>query len=122
MRSITGTARTRKLATARLEFSRDRRMVTLLQGIASLALLVLVIAAGSRLYADSRAPTSLAGLQRQNASLQANLARVQTELELERSTRAALARQVAQLSEESNDLQARLDFFNAQNSRAARTP
>ena len=121
MRSATGTFRTRKLATTRLVLGGDPRIVTVLHLTASTALIILVIAIGRQLYADSRAPTSLAGLQQQNVALRANLARVKTELELERSTRAALARQVAQLSEETNELKSQLDFFNAQSGRAART-
>jgi len=109
---------TRKLATARLEFSGDRRIVTMLHITAATALIVLVIAIGRQLYAEMRAPDSLAGLQQQNAALRADLARVKTELELERSTRAALTEQVAQLNLEASQLKSRLEFFNAQTGRA----
>lgn len=110
---------TRKLATARLEFSGDRRVVTALHLAAVTSLIGLVIAIGLQLYRDRpAAETTLAGLQRQNAVLRAKLVRVETELELERSTRAALARQVAELNDEAGQLKSRLDFFNAQSSRA----
>ena len=109
---------TRKLATARLEFSGDRRIVTMLHLAAATALIILVIAIGRQLYAETRAPHSLAGLQKQNAALRADLARVKTELELERSTRAALTDQVAQLNLEAGELKSRLDFFNAQTGRS----
>jgi septal ring factor EnvC (AmiA/AmiB activator) len=109
---------TRKLATARLEFSGDRRIVTMLHLTAATALIILVIAIGRQLYADMHAPDSLAGLRQQNAALRADLARVKTELELERSTRAALTAQVAQLNVEASELKSRLDFFNAQSGRS----
>ena len=109
---------TRKLATARLEFTGDRRIVTMLHLTAATALIILVIAIGRQQYAEMRAPDSIAGLQQQNAALRADLARIKTELELERSTRAALAREVAQLNLEASQLKSRLEFFNAQTGRA----
>ena len=42
---------------------------------------ILVIAIGRQLYAEMRAPDSLAGLQQQNAALRADLARLKTELD-----------------------------------------
>jgi hypothetical protein len=108
---------TRKLATARLEFSGDRRIVTIMHLTAATALIILVIAIGRQMYTEMRGPDSLAGLQQQNAALRADLARVKTELELERSTRAALTDQVAQLNLEASQLKSRLDFFNAQSGR-----
>jgi hypothetical protein len=108
---------TRKLATARLEFSGDRRIVTLLHVTAATALIILVIAIGRQHYVEMRAPDSLAGLRQQNTALRADLARVKTELELERSTRAALTEQVGQLNVEASELRSRLDFFNAQSGR-----
>jgi hypothetical protein len=120
MRSTVRTP-TLKLATARLEFSSDRRVMVALNVVAVTALVCLVIMIGSRLYADSEAPAvALARLQRQNAALRADLSRARIELELERSTRAALARQVTELNEETSELKSRLDFFNAQSGRPDR--
>jgi hypothetical protein len=121
MRSMT-VSRTRKLATARLEFSADRRFRTGLHATAVAALIVRAIAVGVRFYADGRAPAArLADLQRQNAALRTDLARVRTELELERSTRAALAGQVAELSQQSSELKSQVDFFNKQSGRPGKT-
>ena len=115
-------APTLKLAAARLEFSRDRRLTNTLHLATVAALVFLTITIGWRLHADSRSSaTVLAGLRQQNAALRADLSRVLIELELERSTRAALARQVAELNEESRELKSRLDFFNAQSGRPGKT-
>ena len=109
---------TLKLAGARLEFSRDRRFKNALHLAAVAALVFLFVTAGWRLLATSRSSaTVLAELRQQNAALRADLSRAVVELELERSTRAALARQVAELNEESRELKSRLDFFNAQSGR-----
>jgi septal ring factor EnvC (AmiA/AmiB activator) len=109
---------TLKLATARLEFSSNRRFAQVLHVIAVAALVFLVSAIGRQLLADSEASgAELEAVKQQNAALRADLARTRTELELERSTRAALARQVAELNDETNELQSRLAFFNAQTGR-----
>jgi hypothetical protein len=121
MRARTGTP-TRKLATARLEFSSDRRFTQGLQLVAVTALVLLSILIGWQLRASSDGSgADLAGLRQQNAALQADVARARIELELERSTRAALARQVAELNEKTSALQGRLEFFNAQSGRPAAT-
>ena len=99
-----------KLAAARLEFSRDRRCKDALH-LATVAALVFLAAQA----------VVLAELRQQNAALRADLSRAVLELELERSTRAALARQVAELNEESRELKSRLDFFNAQSGRPGNT-
>ena len=114
MRS-TGTTQTVRIATARLEFSSDRRIARALHVIAVAALVVLIGMVGRQLYAESRATEQALGdLERQNSTLRTELARARMELELERSTRAALERQVAELNEETRGLESRLDFFNAQ--------
>jgi hypothetical protein len=106
---------TLKLAAARLEFSRDRRFRNTLHLVAVAALVFIAVTIAWRLQADSRSSAVvLAGLRQHNAALRADLSRARVELELERSTRAALARQVAELNEESAELKSRLDFFNAQ--------
>ncbi|MGB7741014.1 MAG: hypothetical protein WBM03_18035 [Steroidobacteraceae bacterium] len=117
MRS-TVTTHTLKLATARLEFRSDRRLKAALHVAAVAALIFLFIMIGRRLYVDSQASgTGLTVLKQQNAALRADLSRALIELELERSTRAALARQVADLNEETSELKSRVDFFDAQSGR-----
>ena len=117
MRSTVNTP-TLKLATARLEFRSDRRLKEALHVAAVAALIFLFIMIGRRLYVDSQASgDELAVLKQQNAALRADLSRELIELELERSTRAALARQVADLNEETTELESRLDFFDAQSGR-----
>ena len=114
--------RTLKLAAARLEFSHDRRFKNTLHLVTVAAFVLTAVMIGWRLQADSRSSAVvLAGLRQHNAALRADLSRARVELELERSTRAALARQVAELNEESAELKSRLDFFNAQSDHPART-
>jgi septal ring factor EnvC (AmiA/AmiB activator) len=121
MRS-SGATSTLKLATARLEFSSNRRLAHALHLTAVAALVALVVMIGRQLHAETRATDGLVdGLERQNSSLRADLERTRIELELERSTRAALTRQVAELTEQKSELEARLDFFNAQSGRTARS-
>lgn len=117
MRS-TITTPTLKLAAARLEFRSDRRLKEALHLAAVAALIFLCLMIGRRLYVDSQASgAELTGLKQQNAALRTDLSRALIELDLERSTRAALARQVADLNEETSGLESRLDFFNAQSGR-----
>lgn len=107
-----------KLATARLEFRSDRRLKEVLHLAAMAALIFLLIMIGRRLYVDSEVSgAELTVLKQRNATLRADLSRALMELELERSTRAALARQVADLNEETSELQSRLDFFDVQSGR-----
>jgi septal ring factor EnvC (AmiA/AmiB activator) len=122
MRS-TGSTQTIRIATARLEFSSRRRLTQALQVIAVAALVCLVVMVGRHLYRDSgHVQARLDELTQQNATLRAELAHARTELELERSTRASLARQVAEMDAETSELQRRLAFFSSQSGqlRAAR--
>lgn len=115
-------SRTTRLATARLELRNDRRLTRVLQLAAVTGLVVLLLLLGGQRFLDSRrSDGQLAGLRQANATLQADLARARTELKLERSTRAALARQVADLNEEKIQLESRLDFIDAQSGRTGRT-
>lgn len=114
-------SRTTRLATARLELRNDRRLTRVLQLAAVTGLVVLLLLLGGQRFLDSRrSDGQLAGLRQANATLQADLARARTELKLERSTRAALARQVADLNEEKIQLESRLDFIDAQSGRTGR--
>jgi hypothetical protein len=109
---------TLKLASARLEFRGDRRLTEALNLAAVAALIFLFIMIGRRLYVDSQASgAELTGLRQQNAALRADRSRALIELELERSTRAALARQIAELNETTRELEGRLEFYDAQSSR-----
>lgn len=118
MTRSTVTTPTLKLADARLEFRSDRRLKEALHLAAVAALIFLFIMTGRRLYVDSQASgAELAVLKQRNAALRADLSRALIELELERSTRAALARQVADLNEETSELKSRLGFFDAQSGR-----
>ena len=117
MRSTSAT-QTLKIATARLEFSSHRRFTQALHFVAVAALVCLVVVIGRHLLADGVAmKAALEDATRQNATLQADLARTRTELELERSTREALARQVAEMNAETNELESRLAFFSSQSGR-----
>jgi hypothetical protein len=121
MRS-TVTSPTLKLATARLEFRSDRRLKEAMHLTAVAALIFLFIMIGRRLYVDSQASgAELTVLRQRNAALLVDLARARIELELERSTRAALARQVADLNEKTSALTSRLGFFDAQIGRPGNT-
>jgi septal ring factor EnvC (AmiA/AmiB activator) len=118
MRS-TGTTQTVKIATARLEFSSRRRLTQALHVVAVAALVCLVVMVGRHLYRDAALTQALVDdLTRQNETLRTELARTRTELELERSTRAALARQVAEMNAETSELQSRLAFFSSQSGQA----
>lgn len=117
MRSNQGTP-TLKLASARLEFRSDRRLTEALHLAAVAALIFLFLMIGRRLYVASQTSgAELTELKQQNAALRADRSRALIELELERSTRAALARQIAELNAETRELEGRLEFFNAQSGR-----
>lgn len=121
MSSIRNTP-TLKLASARLEFSNDRRFARILHALAVAALVILVVLLGRRFHADGQVSgAELADLRQQNSALRADLARARVELEMEGATRAALARQVAELNKETSELNSRLDFFNAQSGRPGKS-
>ena len=114
MRSTSST-QTMRIATARLEFSSRRRLARALHVVAVAALVGLVVIVGRHLLADEvAAKAAMRELERPNSTLRADLARTRTELELERSTRAALTREVAEMNAETSELQSRLAFFSAQ--------
>ena len=111
-------SRTRKLAAARLEFRSDRHLRSALQAVALAGLIVAVLAAAAWYYGAGSVPAArLAALERENAALRAELARARTDLEFERSTRAALTGQVAELSQRAGELKSQVDFFNSQSGR-----
>jgi septal ring factor EnvC (AmiA/AmiB activator) len=107
------------LTTSRLEIISDRRARVALRGVLVAVLVSLALLAGLRLYADAAGPVARASkLQQENASLNAELARLRAELELERATRAALEQQVMELNAQSSELASQLNFFNAQSGRS----
>lgn len=109
---------TRRLASAPLEVVSDRRARAALRSALVFVLVGLALVAGLRQYADARHPAAqMQALLAENAGLRAELSRLETELELERATHAALDREVAGLNEQLSDLNSQLTFFNAQNGR-----
>lgn len=106
---------TRRLSTARLRLADARRPGN---GV-RVALLAVSIAAATALglyfQAIGGAPASqLKSLDARNAALQSELARVRTELAMERATRTSLDQQVAELNERMTDLRRQVDFFESQ--------
>ena len=81
-------------------------------------LVVLLALSGTlalRLYTGGGTPTlHLRDLEARNAALDAELARLRTELAMERATRSSLDRQVATLNERIAELRSQIDFLNAQ--------
>ncbi len=111
-------ASTRQLASAPLEVVSDRRARAALRSALVFVLVGLAFVAGLRQYADAQHPAArMQALLSENAGLRAELARLETELELERATHAALDREVAGLNEQLSDLNSQLTFFNAQSGR-----
>jgi uncharacterized small protein (DUF1192 family) len=120
MKVLAGSA-THQLSSARLELSDRARLRTGL-GIAAIALLFgATLAVAVHLYAGSHAPP-LVELRSRNATLEAELARMRTELALERATRTSLDAQVVELNERIADLRSQLDFVNAQRARPRTAP
>ena len=114
-------ASTRQLTSAPLELVSDHRARVLMRATLVAVLVALATAAGLRLYADGAGV--LAGrdqLRQENSGLQADVARLESELELERATRAALDAQVAELNGRIAELDRELAFVRAQNGRPRR--
>jgi septal ring factor EnvC (AmiA/AmiB activator) len=117
MNPLTGVD-TRRLSMARLQLADMRRpgnsarVALLAVSIAVAAALVLYFQA----FGGARTP-QLQSLGARNAALQAELARVRTELAIEGATRASLDRQVAELNERMTDLRRQVDFFESQSGR-----
>lgn len=122
MRSLAGSATTRQLSAAHLELASTRRLRT---GMTVTALVVLLALSGTlavRLFAGGGTSTPhLRDLEARNAALDAELARVRTELAMERATRSSLDRQVATLNERIAELRSQVDFLNAQRLRPRAT-
>jgi len=118
MKSVADTATTRCLSSVSLEFASTRRLRTGFH----VALLVMLLALSGtlalRLYSDGGTSTlHVRDLEARNAALDAELARLRTELAMERATRASLDRQVAALNERIAELRSQIDFRTAQSLR-----
>lgn len=115
MRSLAGYAATRRLSSARLELASTRRLRT---GFTVAVLVVLLALSGAlalRLFTGVGTSTlHLRDLESRNAALDAELARLRTELAMERATRSSLDRQVATLNERIAEQRSQIDFLNAQ--------
>ena len=115
MRSLSGSTATRRLSSARLELASTRRLRT---GFTVTAMIVLLALSGTlalRLFAgDGTSTLHLRDLEGRNAALDAQLARLRTELAMERATRSSLDRQVATLNERIAELRSQIDFLKAQ--------
>jgi uncharacterized small protein (DUF1192 family) len=118
MNSFVSSAVTRRLSSARLELASTRRLRAGLQGTVLAALLALSGALALRLHTDGGTlASSLRELEARNAALDVELARLRTELALERATRSSLDRQVVALNERIVELSGQIDFRNAQRER-----
>ena len=118
MRSIASPTATRRLSSARLELASTRRLRTGLHGAVLVALLALSATLALRLHADDGTVTSsLREFEARNVALEAELARLRTELAMERATRSSLDRQVVALNERLTELSGQNDFRNAQRER-----
>jgi uncharacterized small protein (DUF1192 family) len=115
MRSLTGSAATRRLSSDRLELASTRRLRT---GFTVTVLVVLLALSGAlalRLLTSGGTSTlHLRDLEARNAALDAELARLRTELAMERATRSSLDRQIAELNERIVELRSQIDFQDAQ--------
>ena len=118
MRSFAPSAATRRLSSARLELASTRRLRAGLHGAVLVALLALSATLALRLHADDGTVTSsLREFEARNVALEAELARLRTELAIERATRSSLDRQVVALNERLTELSGQNDFRNAQRQR-----
>jgi uncharacterized small protein (DUF1192 family) len=115
MRPLAGSAVTRRLSSDRLEFSSTRRLRSRLTFTVLVVLLALSGTLALRLFSVGGTPAlHLRDVEARNAALDAELARLRTELAMERATRSSLDRQVATLNERIAELRSQIDFLNAQ--------
>jgi cell division protein FtsB len=108
------TARTQRLASAQLELVSDAQARARLRAILVSVLLGLSTFVAVRLLTGDEVALSRDRLQQENVELSSSVARLTAELELERATRAALDRQVAELNQRSTELERQLAFVQAQ--------
>jgi hypothetical protein len=108
------TATTQRLASAQLELVSDARARARLRATLVIVLLGLSALVAARLIGGDEIASSRNRLQQENVALRASVARLTAELDLERATRAALDRQVAELNQRSTELEHQLAFVQAQ--------
>lgn len=112
---------THRLTRANLELSsrdeRRRRTATVAMVLGTL----LLVGGGALYLRGGPVPFGLAGnsVARENSALRAELEHVQTELGLERATRAELSREAVDLHARLNELTTRLEFLTVRNGRSA---
>ena len=115
MRSLVGSTTTQRLSSDRLELASTRRLRAGLTATVLVVLLALSGALALRLFTSGGTSTlHLRDLEARHAALDAELARLQTELAMERATRSSLDRQIATLNERIAELRSQIDFQNAQ--------
>jgi septal ring factor EnvC (AmiA/AmiB activator) len=116
-----GRATARDLTTARIELASDLKAQSALRWVLATALVLLAGVVAVRMLADgASAVTRRAALEEQNTALRAETERLSAELELERATRAALDRQVAELNDHIAETERQLGFLKAQGGGARR--
>ena len=122
MRSFAPSATTRRLSSARLELVSTRRLRIGFHGMVLVVLLALAGTTALHLYSNGGTLTSSLGqLESRNIALEAQLARLRTELAMERATRSSLERQVVTLNARIAELSGQNDFRNAQRDRQRAT-
>ena len=106
---------THRLSTARLRLADTRRPGNGVRAATLAASIAVATALGLYFQTFGGAPASrLESLDARNAALQSELARVRTELAMERATRTSLDQQIAELNERMTDLRRQVDFFESQ--------
>lgn len=113
---------TQRLTRASLELSsrdeRQRQTATFVTVI-----VMLLLAGGGALYLQEggipalRSPGAEAAIESENAALRAEVERLQTDLDVEKATRAELNRQAGELHARINELTNRLEFLAARDGR-----
>jgi TolA-binding protein len=122
MRTFASSAATRRLSSARLELVSARRLRIGLQSAVLVALLALLGTLALHNYANGGTSTSsLRDLQARSIALEAEGARLRTELAMERATRSSLEQQIVALNERIVELSGQIDFRNAQRDRQRAT-
>lgn len=109
---------TQRLTRASLELSsRDDRRRRTATFVTVAITLVLAVSGAVFLREGGAAPAGKMALAQENAALRADIERVQTELRMEKATRAELARESDELHTRINELTNRLEFLAARDSR-----
>jgi regulator of replication initiation timing len=109
---------TRHLSSARLQVVSDARSRTALRWLLATVLVTLALLQGMRLATEAKAAVDeRTRLQRENTVLRERVSALESELQLEHATGAALSQQVGELGQQVNDLERALAFVDSQRSR-----